>query len=166
MTSGCLMAFNPRANSPNKRKMVLRGWGIFPYLLSLSCAPTRHQTQHPRQGNRSSYLGWRIVGKMVRHQPRKLLFGLPSSSRSPMRFAVSLSRDAAAKMMTPTDGSTKGMPSSADTSPAIFPARLRYLSDFMTTGGFVNEQNMAEISVVAFVYQLANFPASLSREDP
>jgi hypothetical protein len=26
---------------------------------------------------------------------------------------VSLSRDAAAKMMTPTDGSTKGMPSSA-----------------------------------------------------
>jgi hypothetical protein len=23
----------------------------------------------------------------------------------------------------------------ADTSPAIFPARLRYLSDFMTTGG-------------------------------
>jgi hypothetical protein len=54
----------------------------------------------------------------------------------------------------------------ADTNPAIFPARLRYLSDFMTTGGFVNLQNMAEISVVAFVYQLANFPASLYREDP
>jgi hypothetical protein len=54
----------------------------------------------------------------------------------------------------------------AEMKPAIFPTRLRYLSMFMTTGGFVNEQNMAEISVVAFVYQLANFPASLSREDP
>ena len=50
MTSGRMMAFNPRANLSNKRKMVLRGWGIFLYHMSSSCAPTRHQTKNPRQG--------------------------------------------------------------------------------------------------------------------
>jgi hypothetical protein len=65
----------------------------------------------------------------------KLRFGLPSSSRSPMRFTESLRIEAAAKTITPTAGSTKGMTLRADTKPAIFPARLRYLSEFMTTGG-------------------------------
>jgi hypothetical protein len=43
--------------------------------------------------------------------------------------------EAAANTITPTAGSTKGMTLRADTNPAIFPARLRYLSVFMTTGG-------------------------------
>ncbi len=55
-----------------------------------------------------------------------------------MRLTVSLSKDAAAKTMMPIFGSTKGMTLRAETKPAIFPARLRYLSDFITTGGFVN----------------------------
>ncbi len=51
--------------------------------------------------------------------------GVASTTEALVRFAVSLSSDAAAKMMTPTDGSTNGstngMPSSVVTSPANFP---------------------------------------------
>jgi succinate-acetate transporter protein len=59
MTAGRLMAFNPRANLPNTRGMVLRGWGIYTYLMSLSCVPTRNQMQHPRLKMKSSTLDWR-----------------------------------------------------------------------------------------------------------
>jgi hypothetical protein len=41
--------------------------------------------------------------------------------------------DAAAHTITPTSGSTKGITFRAETSPAIFPTNLRYLSAFMAT---------------------------------
>ena len=67
-------------------------------------------------------------------QPLKLWFGCPSSSRSPMRFTASLRIEAAANTITPTFGSTNGMTFRAETNPAIFPTKLRYLSAFMATG--------------------------------
>jgi hypothetical protein len=56
-----------------------------------------------------------------------------------MRFTESLSKEAAAKTMIPTFGSTNGIDPRAVTNPATFPARLRYLSAFMVNrGGRVN----------------------------
>jgi hypothetical protein len=101
-------------------------------------APTRQKTQNPRLNMKFFNLGFARREKWCFDQLLKLWFGLPSSSRSPMRFTESLRIEAAAKTITPIFGSTKGMTLRADTKPAIFPARLRYLSDFMTTVGFVN----------------------------
>ena len=49
--------------------------------------------------------------------PLKLEFGTPSSTRSPMRFTVSLRREAAANTSTPTAGSTKGNASDRPSHP-------------------------------------------------
>jgi hypothetical protein len=49
-----------------------------------------------------------MPGKWCRAQPLKLLLGLPSLVMSPIRFTVSLSREAA-KIRTLAFGSTNGM---------------------------------------------------------
>ena len=72
---------------------------------------------------------------LVLAQPLKLALGWPSSSRSPMRFTVSLRIDAAANTITPSVGSTKGMTLRAVTMPAILPTRLRCLRNFACRPG-------------------------------
>jgi hypothetical protein len=62
-----------------------------------------------------------IEVKILPYELLKLWFGFPSSSRSPIRFTLSLRSEAAAKTITPIWGSTNGMTFRAETNPASLP---------------------------------------------
>ncbi len=122
----------------NGRGMALWWPVILPSFVRLARAPTQLQTQNPGPGETTPKPGLVTHKKWCAAQLLKLEFGCPSSSRSPIRFTESLSREAAANTMMPTLGSTNGIDPRAVTNPASFPARLRYLSSFMALGSAVS----------------------------